>query len=43
MAENLIRERYQRLSNIIDGIPFNRAHGLVIFMIALGALFDAVE
>ncbi len=43
MAENVVRERYQRLSNILDNIPFNRAHGLLIFMIALGALFDAVE
>jgi len=42
-AENLIKERYRRLSNVIDDIPFNRAHGLLIFMIALGALFDAVE
>lgn len=42
MAE-LVKERYRRLSNILDEIPFNRAHGLLIFMIALGALFDAVE
>ena len=43
MAENLVKERYRRLSDILDEIPFNRAHGLLIFMIALGALFDAVE
>src|SRR5919202_2801014 len=42
-AENVIKERYQRLGNIIDEIPFNRAHVLLILMIALGALFDAVE
>jgi len=43
MEENLVRERYRQLSDILDNIPFNRTHGLLIFMIALGALFDAVE
>lgn len=42
-TQNLIRERYRRLGHIIDEIPFNRAHVLLIFMVALGTLFDAVE
>lgn len=39
----MIKERYRRLSDILDGIPFNQAHVLLIFLIALGAIFDAVE
>jgi MFS family permease len=39
----MIKERYRRLSDILDGIPFNVAHVLLIFLIALGAIFDAVE
>ena len=37
------RDSYKELGDTLDSIPFNRAHGLLIFMVALGALFDAVE
>lgn len=38
-----IKARYRQLSNILDSVSFNRAHTLLIFLVALGAIFDAVE
>lgn len=38
-----IQDRHRRLAQILDEIPFNKAHVLLIFLVALGAVFDAVE
>jgi hypothetical protein len=38
-----MQDRYRRLANVLDEIPFNGAHVWLIFLIALGAIFDAVE
>ncbi|MGG3469016.1 MFS transporter [Neobacillus pocheonensis] len=40
---NSIKEQFEKLGSIIDGIKFNSTHRWLIFLIALGAVFDAVE
>lgn len=40
----VLRNRAQReLVNALDRIPFRRAHVLILVLVALGALFDAIE
>lgn len=39
----LIQDRHRRLAQVLDGIPFNKAHVTLIFLVALGAVFGAVE
>lgn len=34
---------YRQLSSAIDRVPFKRTHVIIIFMIGVGALFDAIE
>lgn len=34
---------YRQLSSAIDRVPFKRTHIIIIFMIGVGALFDAIE
>ncbi len=38
-----MQTRHRHLAEVLDAIPFNRAHSTLIFLIALGAIFDAVE
>ena len=38
-----MQDRHRRLAKVLDEIPFNGAHVWLIFLVALGAIFDAVE
>jgi MFS family permease len=39
----LLQDRHRRLAQVLDEIPFNKAHATLIALVALGAVFDAVE
>jgi hypothetical protein len=38
-----VKSRFDRLAEVLDSLPMNRAQWTIIFLVALGALFDAVE
>src|SRR5579884_1798991 len=38
-----LKGRFDRLAEVLDHLPMNRAQWTIIFLVALGALFDAVE
>ncbi|HZU15972.1 MAG TPA: MFS transporter [Candidatus Dormibacteraeota bacterium] len=38
-----LKRRLDRLAEVLDRLPMNRAQWTIIFLVALGALFDAVE
>jgi putative MFS transporter len=38
-----LKARFDRLGEVLDRLPMNRAQWTIIFLVALGALFDAVE
>ena len=41
--ENVRTHAYRELGDALDRIPFRRAHVWILVLVALGALFDAIE
>lgn len=38
-----LKSRFDRLAEVLDSLPMNRAQWTIILLVSLGALFDAVE